>query len=281
VRPDPYGKGRLGLQRAKAAAKIMLHCKKMLASRHRPLLPSVRAALQQKQPWSRVEGSRIGACAGEQQSEELDIMAAELKADLKNEGKRGIALVEAVATQVAAQAEAQAPTVTNPAVTVPAVTAPAEKMAGQKLPAQKMMEDGASKARETMEQGMQQATKTAEGFYKAAEQAAEFGRGNIEALTKATQTLTTGMQDLGRQYFAMSQAITDHAMESAKALSGVKSLKEAADIQAAFAKASLERTMAETAKLQEAAYRLAEQASAPLTARMTLAAETFGKPLAA
>jgi phasin family protein len=196
-------------------------------------------------------------------------MAAEAKIDTKTEAKRGIALVEAVATQVAANAEAQA---TSQAAT-------AQKTMEKTM--DKTMNEGVTKVRETMEQGMQQATKSAEGFYKAAEQAAEFGRGNLEAMTKATQTLTTGLQDLGRQYFAMSQAITDHAMESAKALAGVKSLKEAADIQAAFAKASLERTLAETSKLQEAAYRLAEQASAPLTARMTLAAEKFGKPLAA
>lgn len=200
-------------------------------------------------------------------------MAADAKPEMKTEAKRGIALVDAVATQVAEQAEA----------TAGAQAAPAQKMMNDFASrTQAAMDQGMNQAmKDGMNQGMQQATKTAEGFYKAAEQAAEFGRGNIEALTKATQTLTTGMQDLGRQYFAMSQAITDHAMESAKALSGVKSLKEAADIQAAFAKASLERTMAETAKLQEAAYRLAEQASAPLTARMTLAAEKFGKPLAA
>lgn len=164
--------------------------------------------------------------------------------------KREIALVENVATQGAAQAK-------------------------------KIMTDGATQARATMEKTMEQATKSTEGFFKAAEEAAEFGRGNLEALTKATQTLTAGFQDLGKQYFALSQALTDHAMESAKALAAVKSLKEATDIQASFAKASLERAMSETAKLQEAGFRLVEQASAPLTARMTLAVEKFSKPLAA
>ncbi|NGM22673.1 phasin family protein [Roseomonas stagni] len=168
----------------------------------------------------------------------------------KTESKRAIALVENAATQGAAQTK-------------------------------KIMDNGATTARTAMEKGMEQATKTAEGFFKAAEEAAEFGRGNIEAFTKATQTLTVGFQDLGKQYFAVSQALTDHALESAKALAAVKSLKEAADIQAAFAKASLERTMSEATKLQEAAYRLAEQASAPLAARMTLAVEKMGKPLAA
>jgi phasin family protein len=172
-------------------------------------------------------------------------MAAEPK-----ETKRQIALVQNAAAQGAAQAK-------------------------------KMMDDGANTARATMETNMDQATKAAEGFFKAAEEAAEFGRGNIEAFTKATQTLTMGMQDLGKQYFAMSQALTDHAMESAKALAAVKSLKEATDIQSAFAKASMERAMSEAAKLQEATLRLVEQAGAPLTARMTLAVEKISKPLAA
>jgi phasin family protein len=166
------------------------------------------------------------------------------------DSKRTIALVQNAATQGAAQAK-------------------------------KIIDDGASTARVAMEKSMEQATKSAEGFFKAAEEAAEFGRGNIEAFTKATQMLTVGMQDLGKQYFAMSQALTDHALESAKALAAVKSLKEASDIQAAFAKASMERAMAETAKLQEATFRLAEQAGAPLTARMTLAVEKMAKPIAA
>lgn len=191
-----------------------------------------------------------------------------MAAEQKTEAKRGIALVENAAQ---AAADTSAKTATQAAKGAEAGAAAAKKM----------MEDGASQARVKMEQGMQQMTKTTEGFYKAAEEAAEFGRGNLEAMTRATQTLTTGMQDLSKQYFAMSQAMGEHAMESAKALSGVKSLKEAADIQTAFAKASMERTMAETTKLQEAAYRLAEQAGAPLAARMTLAVEKFSKPLAA
>jgi phasin family protein len=182
------------------------------------------------------------------------IMAAEAKveakAEAKSEARRSVALVQGAAAAGAAQGR-------------------------------KMMEDGASQARSMMEKNMEQATKTAETFYKSAEEVAEFGRGNLEAFTKATQVLAAGMQDLGKQYFAMSQALTDHAMESAKALSGVKSMKEAADIQAAFAKAALERTMSEATKLQEATFRVAEQASAPLTARMQVAMQKMGKPLAA
>ena len=46
---------------------------------------------------------------------------------------------------------------------------------------------------------MEQMTKAAEGLMKAAEEAAEFGRGNIEAFTKAAQIYAAGSQDLGKQ----------------------------------------------------------------------------------
>src|SRR3712207_5670405 len=83
-------------------------------------------------------------------------------------------------------------------------------------PATTIVDTGAAQARAAMEKGMEQMTKQAETFFKAAEEAAEFGRGNIEAMTKVTQTLAMGMQDIGKQMFAVTQALSDHAMESAK-----------------------------------------------------------------
>ena len=147
--------------------------------------------------------------------------------------------------------------------------------------AQKVMNDGAAQARVAMENNVEQMTKGAESIFKAAEDAAEFGRGNVEAFTKAAQTWASGSQDLARQYMALAQGLTDHAMEGAKALSGVKSVNEAAELQAKFAKAALEKMVAEGTKLQEASVKLAESAFAPMNARMTMAMEKMAKPLAA
>ena len=133
----------------------------------------------------------------------------------------------------------------------------------------------------SMETTMEQATKATEGLMKAAEQATEFTRGNLEAMTKATQLYVAGVQDLGKQTMAMIQGLADHTVASAKALGTVKSLKEAAEIQATFTRAAVEKSFAEGAKLQEAALKLAETSFAPLSARMTLAVEKFAKPLAA
>ncbi|MBW8270660.1 phasin family protein [Caldovatus aquaticus] len=147
--------------------------------------------------------------------------------------------------------------------------------------ARKLIEDGAAQARATVEKSMEQATKAAEGLFKVANEAVEFGRGNLEAVAKSAQTWTVGVQDLSRQTFAVVQSLTDQALENAKALIAAKSLKEAADLQANFARSALERALSEAARLQEASFRLAEQATAPLAARATLAFEKFGRPLAA
>lgn len=147
--------------------------------------------------------------------------------------------------------------------------------------AKKMFEDGTAQARAAVEQGVAQATKAAEGFMKAAEEAAEFSRGNFEAVTKSAQLWTVGAQDIARQYFATAQSYTDTALEGAKALAAVKSLKEAAEIQASYTKAAMEKVMSDAARFNEATVKLAETAFAPITARVQIAVEKMGKPLAA
>jgi hypothetical protein len=140
---------------------------------------------------------------------------------------------------------------------------------------------GTSQLRTVMERSMEQATKAAEGSMKAAQEFAEFSRGNAETFAQVAQTWMTGTQDISRQAFAFAQSLTDHALEGARALSGVKSLKEAAEIQTTYARGTLDRVMSETAKLHEASFRLAEQVAAPVTQRVTLAVERVSKPLAA
>lgn len=161
-------------------------------------------------------------------------------------------------------------------------TADVKKIAAEgAAQAQKFVTEGAAQARVAMEKSMEQVSKGAEGLMKAAEEAAEFGRGNVEAFTKAAQTWAVGTQEIARQAMALAQGLTDHSLEGAKALAGVKSLNEAAEIQAKFAKAALDKAVAESAKMQEAVFKLAEQAVAPISARVTVAMEKMAKPLAA
>jgi phasin family protein len=112
---------------------------------------------------------------------------------------------------------------------------------------------------------------------KTAEDFVAFNQGNVEALVKAGQVWAAGVQDLSKSFAATAQAQVEETLAAVKALSGVKSLKEAVDLQTNLARVSLEKAVTETSKLTDASVKLAEQTWAPLTARVTLAVEKFGR----
>jgi phasin family protein len=145
----------------------------------------------------------------------------------------------------------------------------------------KIVDNSAVETQRVTEKTMEQANRTAETLFKAAEDAAEFSRGNVEAFAKAAQAYVAGMQDLGRFGMAIVQGMTDHALEGAKALTSVKSLQEAAQVQANYTRSAIEKAVSESARFQEAALKVAEQSFAPLSARMTLAVEKFSRQNAA
>jgi phasin family protein len=118
--------------------------------------------------------------------------------------------------------------------------------------------------------GMEKVMKTTEEFFA-------FGQGNLEAMIKAGQIWTTGLQDLSKQVAAGAQANLDETMAAFKAMSSAKTLKDAIDMQTGFARASFEKSMTETGKLTDASLKLAEQAMAPITARVTTAMDSFVK----
>lgn len=121
-----------------------------------------------------------------------------------------------------------------------------------------------------MKEGMEKAMKTAEELVA-------FSQGNIEAMMKSSQIWAAGMQSLSKQVAATAQASFEETMSTFKAMTSVKSLKDAMDLQASFARSALEKTMTESGKLTDASFKLTEQALAPITARMTLAVEKFAK----
>jgi len=114
---------------------------------------------------------------------------------------------------------------------------------------------------------------------KTAEDLVTFSQGNLEAYVKAGQIWAAGVQDLGKQVAATAQAQLDQTVATFKALAGVKSFKEAVDLQSTLARSTVEKAVADTGKLTDASLKLAEQTLAPITARVTLAVEKFGRPV--
>jgi len=112
---------------------------------------------------------------------------------------------------------------------------------------------------------------------KTTEELVSFSQGNYDAFVKSSQIWAAGIQDLTKQIAANAQAQFDETVAAMKSFGSVKSLKEVFDMQTSLARSSMEKAMTESGRLTDASIKLAEQAMAPLTARVNLAVEKFGK----
>ena len=139
------------------------------------------------------------------------------------------------------------------------------------------IKEGVAKATAGFEATQSKMKEGVEKAMKTAEELVAFNQGNIEALVKASQIWAAGIQDLSKHLAAAAQASMDESMAAMKALSGVKSLKDAFELQSGFARAALEKSLSESGKLTDASFKLTEQALAPITARVTVAVEKFAK----
>ena len=112
---------------------------------------------------------------------------------------------------------------------------------------------------------------------KTAEDFVSFSRGNVEAFVKSGQILAAGWQEMGRQFAAQAQAQTEAALSTFRQVSTAKSVREALDLQASYARSAVEQAVAQTSKTAEASLKLAEQAFAPIGSRVALAVQGFGR----
>ena len=139
------------------------------------------------------------------------------------------------------------------------------------------MKEGVEKATKGLATSQLKLKEGVEKAMKTSEELLAFSQGNMEAFMKASQIYAAGFQDISKHLAASSKASIEESVAFSKSLIGVKSVKEAVDLQTGFAKSSIEKAVAETNKIADVSVKLAEQAVAPLTARFALAVETFGK----
>jgi phasin family protein len=103
------------------------------------------------------------------------------------------------------------------------------------------------------------------------------GKDNLEAITTSGKIWAAGVQDISTQLAATAKASLEETVAAFKAMTSVKSVREAIDLQATYSKNVVAKALAESSKLTEASLKLTEQAIAPLTARVAVAVESFSK----
>ncbi len=127
----------------------------------------------------------------------------------------------------------------------------------------------------TINPGDQQPNKKVETIMKTAEQFVAFSQANVDAFVKSSQIWTTGLQGLSKQMAANAQLALDETVSTLKAMTSVKSVKEAIELQTSLARTAMEKAVSGTTQITETSIKLAEETLAPITERMHVAAQTF------
>jgi len=108
-----------------------------------------------------------------------------------------------------------------------------------------------------------------------AETMIDFGHQNVEALMRASQIWTTGLQMIGSQIAASANSQMEQAMGTIRQMSSVKSVKDAVELQTNLIRSAVDAMVAQSGKLSDASVTLAEQTMQPIAARLTAANSVF------
>ena len=119
--------------------------------------------------------------------------------------------------------------------------------------------EGIEKATKGLETSQLKLKEGVEKAVKTSEEILSFSQGNMEAIIKASQIYAAGLQDISKHFAASSKSSFEESVAFTKSLMGVKSVKEAVDLQTGFAKSSIEKAVSESNKLADATVKLTEQ----------------------
>jgi phasin family protein len=123
--------------------------------------------------------------------------------------------------------------------------------------------------------------KMSKQVFTAFDDVAGFHKENVDAFVASSTILAKGFEALSKELMAFTQGQYEQSVTTAKALMGVKSVKELVDLQTEFAKTSFDALVAEATKVSETGFKVANQAAEPITARVNATVEKLSKIKAA
>lgn len=165
-----------------------------------------------------------------------------------------------VVKKVAAKAAAKAPTAAKLKDTIMTKT-------------QNVAEDFTAKLKEVAADAQ---TRAKDAFEKGQTYAAEYGeftKGNVEALVESGKILAAGLQDMGKDYVAEGKTVIETVTADVKELAAVKSPADFFKLQGEILRRNFDAAVASTSKHSEMALKLANDAFAPISTRVSLAVE--------
>ena len=148
------------------------------------------------------------------------------------------------------------------------------KAAGEKINGAEGIETAMKNGSETLKAGFEKAVKNYDHMLG-------YGKETVEAYMKSANAAGKGAETLHNEIYSFSKQSVEDSIAAMKAVMGSKSAHEVFELQTGFAKSAFDAYVGQMTKLSEIFTSTSKEAIEPLQARVTLAVETFGKPLAA
>jgi phasin family protein len=105
-------------------------------------------------------------------------------------------------------------------------------------------------------------------------------KANLDALVQANKVFAKGVENISKEVLSLTQSSLESAATAAKAIFAAKTLKDMVELNAEFTRTHFDKLVANSTKLSEMSVKLATDAFAPITARVTVAVEKAVKPAA-
>ena len=160
-----------------------------------------------------------------------------------------------------------------------------EAAAAHKETIENAVKAGAAAAQKGYEQAMaltkEQVDKASRAVFQGYDEMNALGKENLDAVVASGTIVAKGMESFSKEVFALAQSSLETSMTAAKQFMGVRSLREAIDLQAEVSRSQFDRLMADGAKLTEMSMKVANEAFQPIQARVNVALEKMLKPAAA
>lgn len=156
-------------------------------------------------------------------------------------------------------------------------------------------ESAVNAGKENVEQAMKASTEAASKGYEQALAASQknidaatrnyddlavVGKDTVEAFVAAGNVAAKGVEAFNAEMLAFAKLQVEDSVEASRALFGAKTLQEAIELQAGFAKSYFDAYVSETSKLGELAAKTAQDALEPINARYAEAMEKWIKTAA-
>ena len=164
--------------------------------------------------------------------------------------------------------------VTLAAVKVPAKLSPITKLKDTIMTKTKTTtEDYTAKIKDAMTTAQDKAKAAFEKTSAYASEYGEFTKGNLEAVVESGKILAAGLQDMGKAYVAEGKSAVETVTADVKEIAAVKTPADFFKLQGEIMRRNFDAAVAATSKSSEAMVKLAGDAFAPISTRVSLAVE--------